>query len=163
MSDEKAFAADLQYLWRAGTVSLPLVADAYAGATGTLWEVGREGQDAITSRMSDTSVPGGTPEQSHFAISRRVADAKTLQRVYQPFEDVRRVLHQAIAGTAQNLYDAAAILRGLTEHYKATDANAARELDAYIVEQISDPDFTYPAWPQVPISGPDKPYPPKDQ
>lgn len=164
MSDKSdVFAVELQQIWRAAYVSLPLVADVFAQATGTLDEAGRLEKDAIVNdRKSYEDIPHAAPGESFFAVTPRMVDARTMGRLYEPWNRVRESLQEAMAQTAQNLYDAAEALRQITEHYRATDDAAAGELDKYQAEHISDPNFVYPAYPSVPIIHPHD-YPPEPE
>lgn len=162
MSDKsEAFAVELQQVWRAGTVSLPLVADVYAEAANALWETGLHDRDAMyNDRDAGKYVPGGTPDQSYFVISSRLAEAKVLGRLYEPWQEARRGLNNALATTAKSLYAAAAALRTISDHFAATDAAAAQELTRFTAEYISDPNFVYPAYPPITPKTGDDPYPP---
>lgn len=157
----EVFAVELQQLWRAGAVSLPLVADVYARASIGVWESGRHDKNALVNDGNAAdAIPPAIPGESFMVISSRFTEPRIMGRLYEPFEAVRKGLNDALAQTARSFYDASAALRSLTEHYRSTDDGAATELDKYTLEHVSDPNFTAPANPPITPKSSADPYPP---
>ena len=153
---DKLFGAELEQLWLAGNVSLPLAADAYAKASGILHGVGADEKDVIVNeRKKSDYFPVATPGHNGFEWA-----GKALGPVYPEWSHIRQTLQEAFARTAETLQLAAEAMRAITDDYAATDAAAAAEMQALLDERARSSELdTPPASPSV-ITYPDDPQPP---
>lgn len=115
-------AAELYDLWKAGAISLPLVAEVYAAAAGGAHDTGEDGKDETAfdrSSHSDAFDVFGRARETMFPRG----------KVYPIWTELRDTLNTVLAKSAENLYDTGEALVTVSEQFAAEDADAAADLE----------------------------------
>ncbi|ADD41463.1 hypothetical protein [Stackebrandtia nassauensis] len=115
-------AAELYDLWKAGAVSLPMVAEVYATAAGGTHATGEGDKDEQAfDRTSNAGV---------FDPAEQMKDTMfPLGTVYPIWTELRDTLNTVLAKSATNLYDTGEALVTVSENFAEKDAGAAADLD----------------------------------
>lgn len=115
-------AAELYDLWKAGAISMPMVAQVYAAAAGGTHDTGAGGKDEKAFDRGSYS--------DFFDVAGQTREAMyPLGSVYPIWSELRDTLNTVLAKSAENLYDTGEALVQVGDDMAAKDAGASADLE----------------------------------
>lgn len=134
MTDSETLGAELHGLYRAGSVTIPIIANQFVAANGKVEQTQSKAEKAFTQINGDVS------------------------QVYESWADLRNKLQTYTGKSGEHMHNIGLALIEVMNNYKDQDAAAAAEMDSLIKEGESYdgdlmtpdevPDYNEPTYPK---------------